>query len=180
MALRDTVSSPALNGRLTGDKELQAKMAGLAPRIQQKIFLRAIKPSLQIMMNAAKANVMAVPVENPTGLVRKAIASKIQIQVKGRQGSKYKTIGKLGVFYGESGRGRDKAKKPTKNLQASLAHLIEFGFKLTYYFGWKIRPQNIEARPFMTPAFKAHKAQAEASFLAAIQEGCEAEKVRVK
>lgn len=172
--MKSTISTPQFNARLTGDVELQKKMQGIAPRIQQKLFKRAIKPALEKMKGAAKSNVLALTVDNPTNKVRKAIASKIEVRLKGRGGSKYKTIGKLAVFYGESGKGRDKNPK-TKAMQASLAHLIEFGFKLTYYFGWKIRPRLIPAKPFMKPAFEQNKSQAEATFLQVIRDGCEQE-----
>lgn len=170
------VSSPQFNARLIGDKELQLKMQGIAPRLQEKLFKRAIKPALAAMKSSAKANVLAVEVDKPTNQVRKAIASKIDVKMKGRVGSRYKTIGRLAVFYGESGKGRARNPK-SKAMMASLAHLIEFGFKLSYYFGWKITPQLIHARPFMKPAFNKHRAQAEATFLQVIRDGCEQEGV---
>ena len=157
---------------MTGDKELQALMKTIAPKMQQKIFVQAIKPALEIMRQRAIANVNQLSVNIPTNKVRSAIASKIKIIMKGRQGSKYKTIGKLAVFYGVSGKER-KGAVTSKGLMASLAHLIEFGFKLTHYFGWKIKAQKIPANPFMRPAFDSQKSQAEAKFLSVIREAVE-------
>ena len=92
--------------KVYGLAELEEKMKDLAPRVHQKIFKRAVRPSLEGMMAAAKINVMAVPVLHPEHKVRKAIAGKIQIRMKGAVGSRYKTIGSLAVFYGKSATGR--------------------------------------------------------------------------
>ena len=174
------ISSEALNVRtiatLTGDKELQAKLLGIAPRMQERVFKRAVKPSLANMQRTARANVMALPVTEPTGLVRKAIASKIQVRTKGRMGSRYKTIGRLAVFYGQSATQRAKTLK-TPNLRATLAHLIEFGFRLTHVFGFRVRPRKIPAKPFMRPAFETHQSQAEATFVRVVKEQLNAEAV---
>lgn len=167
-----SVSSPSLNVRMTGDKELQALMKTIAPKMQQKIFLKAIKPALEVMKQRSISNVNQLTVKDPTNKVRKAIASKIKIIMKGRQGSGYKTIGKLAVFYGVSGKER-KGAVTSKGLMASLAHLIEYGFKLTHYFGMRINTKKIPANPFMRPAFDSQKSQAEAKFLSVIREAVE-------
>ena len=167
-----SVSSPTLNVRMTGDKELRSLMQNIAPKMQQKIFMKAIKPALETMRQKAIANVSQLSVKEPTTKVRKAIASKIKIIMKGRQGSKYKTKGKLAVFYGVSGKER-KGAITDKGLMASLAHLIEFGFKLTHYFGYKMGTKKIPANPFMRPAFDSQKSQAEAKFLSVIREAVE-------
>lgn len=173
MAFSDkaAMSSGALNSRtilaLEGYEALQARLNLVAPKIQEKLFKKAVKPSLSAMMSAAKANVRGISSKAGTGLVRSSIARKISIRTSGRAGSRYKTIGKLAVFYGKS------AKERGKEDYATLAHLIEYGFKLTHYFGKRIKSRRIMARPFMRPAFEAHKSQAEQSFVDAVVEGCE-------
>jgi HK97 gp10 family phage protein len=168
--------------KVYGLAELEEKMKDLAPRVHQKIFKRAVRPSLEGMMAAAKINVMAVPVLHPEHKVRKAIAGKIQIRMKGAVGSRYKTIGSLAVFYGKSATGRAK-RLNSDSLRATLAHLIEFGFNLTHYFG-RFRPtlglkvKKILPRPFMRPAFEDNKSAAEATFLREIHAAIEEEDVK--
>lgn len=173
-----TVSDKALNVRaiasMTGDRQLEAKLKGLAPRIQERLFKRAVKPSLESMRQAARSNVLSLPVKEPTGRIRRAIASKIMVRLKGRKGSRYKTIGRLAVFYGQSATQRTKQLK-TAPLRATLAHLIEFGFKLTHVFGFKVATKHIAAKPFMRPAFEDHRAQAEDTFVRVVKQGIEAE-----
>ena len=175
-----TISDRALNVRaiasLTGDKELERKLVGLAPRMQERVFKKAVKPALDKMRQAARSNVMALSVKEPTGQVRKAIASKIQVRTKGRKGSRYKTLGRLAVFYGQSATQRGKVLK-TPSLRATLAHLIEFGFRLTHVFGFKVRARRIPAKPFMRPAFEEHRSQAEATFVRVVKEQINAEGV---
>jgi HK97 gp10 family phage protein len=161
---------------LTGDKELETRLKGIAPRMQERVFKRAVKPALERMMKSAKANVLALSVQEPTNTVRKSIASRIMVRVKGRMGSRYKTIGRLAVFYGQSARQRPKQLRGAK-LQATLAHLLEFGFRLTHVFGLKVRPRKIEAKPFMRPAFESNRSQAEATFVSVVKQQIEAEGV---
>lgn len=166
------VSTGEVNTRLTakvfGDAELIKKLEGLQPRIHERLFKKAVKPALTGMMKDAKARVRALPVKVATNQVRKAIANKITIRMKGRSGSRYKTRGRLAVFYGQSAKQRTSTDTP--NLRATLAHLIEYGFRLTHLFGRKIRPRRIPAKPFMTPAFENNKASAEAAFVKAVRD----------
>lgn len=168
-----TVSS--INFSVYGTRELQAHMETIEPRVREAIFKRAIKPALVAMQSDAKNNALAVPVLNATGRVRSAIASHIKIITKGKSGSRYKTIGRLAVFYGVSGKERASQSSLSRGLLASLAHLIEYGYTLRYYFGKPIRPRAIEPRPFLRPAFKANQAAAEQMFLSAVYDACEAE-----
>jgi hypothetical protein len=167
-----SISVGRQNARVTGIKELDKKMQEIAPKMQQRIFKSAIKPSLEKMESAAKENVMRLSVSEPEGLARKGIASKIGIRMIGRKGSKYSTIGRLAVFYGRSATQRAKfLRSPVE--KATLAHLFEFGFRLTHWFGIPrsklgLASKRIGPRPFMTPAFEDNKDEAEDTFLRVI------------
>jgi HK97 gp10 family phage protein len=160
--------STRLTAQVLGDAELIRKLEGLQPRMHERLFKKAVRPALTGMMKDAKQRVRSLPVKVATNQVRKAIAAKIMIRTKGRSGSRYKTRGRLAVFYGQSAKQRTGTDTP--NLRATLAHLIEYGFRLTHLFGRKIRPRKIEAKPFMTPAFKDNKDSAEALFVKAVRD----------
>ena len=166
------MSTGEVNARLTatvwGDAELIKKLDGIQPRMHERLFKRAVKPALTNMMKDAKSRVRALPVKVASNQVRKAIANKISIRVKGRSGSRYKTRGRLAVFYGQSAKQRTKTDSP--NLRATLAHLIEYGFRLTHVFGRAVRARRIPEKPFMRPAFEQNKASAEAAFLKAVRD----------
>lgn len=170
--LRETV-------KITGVEELDKVMKGIPPRMQQKVFKRAIKPSLKAMEQDAKENVLRLNVTEPTNEVRKSIAAKIGVRITGRKGSKYATIGRLAVFYGQSANARP-AFLRTPALRATLAHLLEFGFRLTHYFGiprerLRMGVKQIHAKPFMTPAFEDNRDQAERTFVEVVRAAVEEE-----
>jgi hypothetical protein len=183
MAKPNSISVGKLNVRetfkITGAKELDKVMKGIPPRIQQKIFKRAIKPSLKVMQDDAKENVLRLTVNEPTNEVRKSIASKIGVRITGRKGSKYATIGRLAVFYGQSANARPAFLK-TPAMRATLAHLLEFGFRLTHYFGIPrerlgMGVKAIHKKPFMAPAFEDNRDEAERTFVDVVSAAVEEE-----
>lgn len=174
-----SIASKAFNARVTGIEALDKKMREIAPKVQEKIFKSAIKPSLKTMEDAAKRNVLAIPVSDPEYKARKSIAAKIGVNITGRKGSKYSTIGRLAVFYGQSATARPAfLRSPAE--KATLAHLFEFGFRLTHFFGIPrsrlgLSMKKIPARQFMTPAFEDNKDAAEAMFLSVIEDAIESQ-----
>jgi hypothetical protein len=173
---KSAMSSGGLNIRTqleqAGYTELQARLRNVAPKVQQRLFKSAVKPALSKMQADAKSRVLSLAVTVPTNKVRRAIANKIAIRTSGRMGSRFKTLGKLAVFYGRSATERPKELRSPAQ-QATLAHLIEYGFKLTHLFGRRIRTRRIPEKPFMRPAFEKNKASAEAAFVDAVRAGCE-------
>lgn len=167
-------STPVISVAITGGPKTVKAMDGLKKSVSEAIFVRAIKPSLAEMMAAAKANIMGVSSKSGGSTkTRDAIASRISIKLQRAKGSRYYSKGRLAVFYGKPRSEAPRATKGSKTplwVRASLAHLIEYGYKLTYYFGRKIKPRRIAERPFMRPAFNKHKSRAEARFLAIVRE----------
>jgi hypothetical protein len=160
--------------KVTGTERVQQEMAGVAKRVQEAMFVRAVKPSLEIIQKAAKQNVLGVPSKTGgTTRTREAIASRTSIKLQRARGSRYFSRGRLAVFYGRP-RGTAPKQEPGKQqplwVRASLAHLIEYGFRLTHFFGRKIRTRRIAERPFMRPAFEANRAAAERRFLAVLRQ----------
>lgn len=167
-------STPIISVTVTGGPKAVKSMDGLQKSVTEAVFVRAIKPSLADMMAAAKANVMGISSKSGGSTkTREAIASRISIKLQRAKGSRYYSKGRLAVFYGKP---RSEAPKVTKNgkqplwARASLAHLIEYGYKLTHYFGRRIKGQRIHERPFMRPAFERHRSKAEARFLAIVRD----------
>lgn len=170
---RNRISTGIISVKVTGTERVQENMARFAKRTQEALFVRAIQPSLQIIQEAAKRNLAAVPSKSGGSTRTKdAIASRLSIKLQRAQGSRYFSKGRLAVFYGRP-RGaapRQEAGKPQPLwVRASLAHLIEYGYKLTHYFGRKVRARRIPERPFMRPAFESNKAAAERKFLAVLR-----------
>ena len=167
--MSNKIQTPHLSISVTGGARTVANMKTLRKSMQEAIFVRAIKPALADMMKAAKANVMGVPSRSGgTTRTRSAIASRISIKLQRAKGSRYYSKGRLAVFYGKP---RGSAPKqavgttPPLWVRASLAHLIEYGYKLTQVFGRKIRNRRIPERPFMRPAFERNKSKAEQRFM---------------
>jgi len=150
-----------------------ANLRGIRMSVQNRILTGAVKPSLDMIGAAAKSNVMAL---STTGRhhrgVRSAIAAKTSTKIQKMSKSRSFFQGRLAVWYGQPRKSFDsKAKKPSAGQMASLAHLIEFGYDLTHYFGRKISPRRIAARPFMRPAFKQNVGKAQALFKEAFMQG---------
>ena len=168
----NAMKTNAISVKITGGDKTAKNMSALAKRIQEQVFIRAVQPALKDMADSAKKNVMGVSsTSGGTTRTRAAIASRISIKLQRSKGSRYFSKGRLAVFYGKP-RGnapKQEVGKPQPLwVRASLAHLIEYGFKLTHYFGRKGRAQRISERPFMRPAFEKHQKSAEAKFLSVI------------
>jgi hypothetical protein len=171
---RARMSSGEISVKVTGTERVQRNMNDLAKRVQEAMFVRAVKPSLEIIQKAAKQNVLGVPSKaGGTTRTREAIASRISIKLQRAKGSRYYSKGRLAVFYGRP-RGtapkQDPNKMPPLWVRASLAHLIEYGFRLTHFFGRKVRARRIAERPFMRPAFEQNRTAAERRFLAVLRQ----------
>lgn len=167
-----SMKTDAISVKITGGDKTVKNMNALAKRIQEQVFIRAVQPALKDMADTAKRNVMGVSsLSGGSTRTRAAIASRISIKLQRAKGSRYFSKGRLAVFYGKP-RGnapKQEVGKPQPLwVRASLAHLIEYGFKLTHLFGRKVRTQRIAERPFMRPAFQKHKKSAEAKFLSVI------------
>lgn len=168
----NTMKTGVISVKITGGDKTVKNMSAFAKRVQEQVFIRAVQPALKDMADAAKRNVMATSsVSAGSTRTRAAIASRISIKLQRAKGSRYFSKGRLAVFYGKP-RGnapKQEVGKPQPLwVRASLAHLIEYGFKLTHFFGRKVRAQRIAERPFMRPAFDKHKKSAEAKFLSVI------------
>lgn len=168
------MASNAVSVKVTGTERVQANMATFAKSVQEAMFVRAVKPSLEIIQRAAKQNVMGVSSKAAgTTRTREAIASRTSIKLQRSRGSRYFSKGRLAVFYGRprgSAPKQEAGKTPPLWVRASLAHLIEYGFKLTHFFGRKIKTRRIPERPFMRPAFEDNRAAAERRFLTVLRE----------
>ena len=168
------MATSATSVKVTGSERVQASMANFAKRTQEAMFVRAVKPSLEIIQRAAKQNVMGVSSKAAgTTRTREAIASRTSIKLQRSRGSRYFSKGRLAVFYGRprgSAPKQEPGKTPPLWVRASLAHLIEYGFKLTHFFGRKIKTRRIPERPFMRPAFEDNRAAAERRFLTVLRE----------
>ena len=167
------MASSEISVKVTGTERVQANMKGFAKKVQEAMFVRAVKPSLEIIQKAAKQNVMAVPSKSGgTTRTREAIASRLSIKLQRAKGSRYFSRGRLAVFYGRP-RGtapkQEVGKTPPLWVRASLAHLIEYGYKLTHFFGRKVRTRRIPERPFMRPAFESNRTAAERRFLTVLR-----------
>lgn len=167
------MASGAYSIKITGSKEAASAMNSLAKRVQEQIFIRAVQPSLKLIVASAKSNVVALQSKEggETG-VRAAIASRTAIKLQRSKGSRYFSRGKVAVFYGRARKGVPKQRAGTRLPmwgKASLAHLLEFGYNLTHYFGRKIRARRIAPRPFMKPAFETNKQEAESLFRSVIK-----------
>ena len=168
----NSMKTGVISVKVTGTDKTVKNMNALAKRIQEQVFIRAVQPALKDMAESAKRNVMGVSsTSGGTTRTRAAIASRISIKLQRAKGSRYFSKGRLAVFYGKP-RGnapKQEVGKPQPLwVRASLAHLIEYGFKLTHFFGRKVRAQRSPERPFMRPAFEKHKKSAEAKFLTVI------------
>lgn len=168
----NSMKTGVISVKVTGTDKTVKNMNALAKRIQEQVFIRAVQPALKDMAESAKRNVMGVSsTSGGTTRTRAAIASRISIKLQRAKGSRYFSKGRLAVFYGKPRGNAPKQEigKPQPLwVRASLAHLIEYGFKLTHFFGRKVRAQRIPERPFMRPAFEKHKKSAEAKFLTVI------------
>lgn len=167
----------AISVAITGTDRVQRNMAQVAKRVQEAMFVRAVKPSLEVIQKQAKTNLAGVPSKSGgTTRTKEAIASRLSIKLQRKKGSRYFSIGRLAVFYGRprgSAPKQEVGKQQPLWVRASLAHLIEYGFKLTHLFGKAIRTRRIPERPFMRPAFEAKRAEAERRFLAVIRDEIE-------
>lgn len=101
-----------------------------------KVALDAAKKVIDL----AKAGVMATPsaAGGRTG-ARREIARNIDVK-KQRMRQHPAVRARVAVWYKNNGRER-------------VAHLLEYGFRLTHYFGTPIRSRKIPDKPFMRPAF---------------------------
>ena len=167
------MASNEISVKVTGIDRVQRNMGAFAKSVQEAMFVRAVKPSLEIIQKAAKQNVMGAPSKSAGSTrTREAIASRTSIKLQRAKGSRYFSRGRLAVFYGRP-RGtapkQEVGKTPPLWVRASLAHLIEYGFKLTHFFGRKVRARRIPERPFMRPAFEANRAAAERRFLSVLR-----------
>lgn len=168
------MASDVVSVKITGTERVQSNMAAFAKSVQEAMFVRAVKPSLEIIQRAAKQNVMGVTSKaGGSTRTREAIASRTSIKLQRSKGSRYFSKGRLAVFYGRP-RGTAPKQDPGKAtplwVRASVAHLIEYGFKLTHFFGRKIKARRLPERPFMRPAFEDNRAAAERRFLSALRE----------
>jgi len=150
-----------------------ANLRGLRISAQNEILANAVKPALAKIGDAAKSNVMAL---STTGRhhrgVRSSIAAKTSTKIKSMSKSRGTFSGRLAVWYGQPRKNFDsKAAKMTQGQMASLAHLIEYGYTLTHYFGRRISPRKIAARPFMRPAFEQNVGEAQEMFKQAFLRG---------
>ena len=137
-----------------GSEDLVKRFQQVPAALQAAILKRAIMPSLTMMRQAAIANVTSLPSSSKEGRgVRAAIASKIKVVYSTKRGS---AKGRLAVWGGMSATSRPKDLTSSTAL-ATLSHILEFGFKSTYYYGMRIKPKLIQSRPFMKPAFEQHK-----------------------
>lgn len=168
------MASDVVSVKVTGTERVQSNMAAFAKSVQEAMFVRAVKPSLEIIQRAAKQNVMGVSSKaGGSTRTREAIASRTSIKLQRSKGSRYYSKGRLAVFYGRPRGAAPKevpGKAPPLWVRASLAHLIEYGFKLTHFFGRKIKARRIPERPFMRPAFEDNRAAAERRFLTTLRE----------
>ena len=162
---------------VSGTEDTIARMAKIEKAAQERIFKEAVRPALNLIGQQAKLNAIQI---QTTGKyhqgVRKAIASRIYPVFKRMRGSRYYNRGVLAVWYGRSrreasamARGETVPRQPDWSL-ASLAHLFEFGYRLTHYFGRRIRPRRIAARPFMSTALEEKRSQAEGMFRAIVRD----------
>ncbi len=167
----------AMSVNVSGTEDTIARMGKIEKRAQERIFKEAVRPALLLIGQQAKLNAVQI---GTTGKyhqgVRRAIASRIYPQFKRMKGSSYYNRGVLAVWYGRSrreadamARGESVSRVPDWSL-ASLAHLFEFGYRLTHYYGRRIRPRRIAARPFMGPALEDKRAQAEGMFRAIVRD----------
>jgi len=168
----NAMKTGVISVQITGGDKTVKNMKAFAKSVQEQVFIRAVQPALKDMAEAAKRNVKATSsVSAGSTRTRAAIASRISIKLQRAKGSRYFSKGRLAVYYGKP-RGdapkQEVGKSPPLWVRASLAHLIEYGFKLTHFFGRKVRSRRIAERPFMRPAFEKHKKAAEAKFLAVI------------
>lgn len=173
MPPRNRIRTGEISIKVTGTERVQENLKRFAKDTQQRMFIRAVKPSLEVIQEAAKRNLSAVPSKSGGSTrTKEAIASRISIKLLRQRGSPWFSRGRLAVWYGRprGTRPPDKANKtPPLWVRASLAHLIEYGFRLTHFFGRKTRAQRIPERPFMRPAFERNKAKAENMFLSALR-----------
>lgn len=154
---------------VSGTQRVQANMNRFAKNVQEAMFVRAVRPALELVQADAKANLAGIPSKSGGSTrTRDAIASKMNIKLKRASGSRYYSKGTLAVFYGRP-RASEPQKKPGKLAplwaRASLAHLIEYGFYLTHFMGQRIRPIAIAGREFMSQAFESKRVAAERKFV---------------
>jgi hypothetical protein len=173
MPPKNRIRTGEISIKVTGTERVQTNLKRFAKDVQQEMFIRAVKPSLEIIQDSAKRNLNAVPSKSGGSTrTKEAIASRISIKLLRQRSSAWFSRGRLAVWYGKprGTRPPDKARKtPPLWVRASLAHLIEYGFRLTHFFGKKVRAQRIAERPFMRPAFEANKSKAERLFLSALR-----------
>lgn len=140
--------------KVQGSTELIKRFGEIPPAVQTAILKRAIVPALTVMKLAAIANVTSLPSSSEESRgVRSALASKIKVIYSSRRGM---SKGRLAVWGGMSASSRPKDLTSSSAL-ATLSHILEFGFKSTYYYGMRIKPKLIQPRPFMKPAFDQTK-----------------------
>jgi len=170
---RNTISTGLISVKVSGSDRLQKNMTRFAKSVQESLFVRAISPSLRIIQDAAKHNLAGVPSKSGgTTRTKQAIASRLSIKLQRAKGSRYFSKGRLAVFYGRprgSAPKQEEGKAQPLWVRASLAHLIEYGFRLTHFYGRKVRARNISERPFMRPAFENNKSKAEHLFLSVLR-----------
>lgn len=163
--------------RVSGTDETIERMEKIEKEAQERIFKQAVRPALNLIGQQAKLNAIQI---HTTGKyhqgVRKAIASRIYPKFMRMRGSRYYNRGVLAVWYGRSrreaaaiDRGEAVPRQPDWSL-ASLAHLFEFGYRLTHFMGRRIRPRRIGPRPFMSTALEEKRAEAESMFRAVVRD----------
>jgi len=150
---------------IQGWNDVISRLRGFRLSTQNKILERAVKPALQMIVQAAQENVLSL---STTGRyhrgLRSAIASKTSVKITKASKSRGWFTGRAAVWYGEPRRSLTGKGNLLPAGLASTAHLIEYGYNLTHYFGRKIAPRRIQARPFMRPAYNQERGPAEERF----------------
>ena len=166
--MKRSSSTVALSVKVTGGKAVNARMNSLKKSVQEAVFVRAVQPSLKLIAQDAKQGVQGLSsISGGSTRTLSAIASRISIKLTRSRGSRYVSKGSVAVFYGRPRKDAPKQevnKLPPLWARASLAHLIEYGFRLTHFFGRKTRARNVSERPFMRPAFERNQSKAERLF----------------
>ena len=140
--------------KVQGSTELVRRLGLIPPAVQSSILKRAIVPALKMMQETAITNVKSLSsVSQESRGVRNALGSKIKVIYSSSRGS---SKGRLAVWGGMSATNRPKELTSSTAL-ATLSHILEFGFKSTYYYGMRIKAKQIQPRPFMKPAFDQTK-----------------------
>ena len=135
-----------IKSSVSGQKSVSNTISKFVLAIERK-RQPMVQEAVDTLISLARKNALSTPskASGRTG-ARKQIARAIDVRWTALKNAP-EVIGRVGVFYAK-GSGR-----------ARIAHLIEYGFRLTHYFGTKISSRKIPEKPFMRPAFNKVKAQ---------------------